>query len=838
MVDNKDFVYDYAWLDDDGPAFGAPGVEPRWTSSKKDAVSTAYSASSQVWFTISHGTLNEVYFPTIDRPQMRDMELLFTDEETFFHEEKRSFEYDFHYIDPEAPAVRVCASDLDGRYTVTKEFVADPHHPVVLMNVKIAGEEAVLSRLKCFVLLAPHLDGGGAGNSARSIMLAGKRTLLAWKNGTSLALGASCGFTRSSCGFVGTSDGYQDLSTHRKMTWQFGQASDGNIAVMGEIDVAKNREFTVGIALGAGHHAALAGLMQTLSTPFEMHSKRFIEQWHRAQSSNWAALRGASTDDGRLARVSQNVILTHEDKTYSGAFIASASIPWGASKGDDDLGGYHLVWTRDMVQSATALLALGRTETARRALVYLACTQRPDGGFAQNFWIDGTAYWTGIQLDEVAFPIILAWRLWKVDGLGIFDVFPFVEKAAAFLVRYAPVTQQERWEENAGYSPSTLAAVISALVCAADIAQAYKAAELAQFLLTYADWIEEHLDEWTTTNDGVLLPGVKRHYMRIRPPGPGEPFYHPDLPAGFIHLANREPGEQSDFDAREVIDAGFLELVRYGIRRADDPLIAESLKVVDHCLKYETPYGPCWRRYNHDGYGQKKDGGPYDGSGQGRAWPLLGGERAHFELAAGGDVKSLIGAYERFSSIGGMLPEQVWDHADLPSEGMYEGRSAGSAQPLVWAHAEYIKLLRSVADGKIFDMISVVAERYAVEPGKRSFRNTTEIFQVARPISELPVGHTLRVVDRERFEVVYTLDNWGTKQTVPSRVAGFPGSFADVTAATQEGADKLIFTLRWPAETGKEERWLGHNVEVKLNPPQAGTSSAPAKVQGTPGTAK
>ncbi len=198
----------------------------------------------------------------------------------------------------------------------------------------------------------------------------------------------------------------------------------------------------------------------------------------------------------------------------------------------------------------------GRTETARRALVYLACTQRPDGGFAQNFWIDGTAYWTGIQLDEVAFPIILAWRLWKLDGLGIFDVFPFVEKAASFLVRYAPVTQQERWEENAGYSPSTLAAVISALVCAADIAQAYKAAELAQFLLTYADWIEAHLDEWTTTNDGVLLPGVKRHYMRIRPPQPGEPFHNPHLPAGFIHLANRGPGEQADFDARESDGCG------------------------------------------------------------------------------------------------------------------------------------------------------------------------------------------------------------------------------------------------------------------------------------------
>jgi glucoamylase len=257
----------YRWLDDDGAAFGAPGLTPRWTSSKKDAVSTAYAASSRVWFTVSHGTLNEVYFPTIDRPQVRDMELLFTDEETFFHEEKRDFEYDFHYSDPEAPIVRVSASELEGRYTVTKEFIADPHHPVVLMNVKITGDEAVLARLKCYVLLAPHLDGGGAGNSARSLLLSGQRTLLAWKHNTSLALGVDCGFTRSSCGFVGTSDGYQDLCSNMKMEWQFGQALNGNIAVMGEVEVARQREFTVASAFGNGHHMALSGLMETLSTP-------------------------------------------------------------------------------------------------------------------------------------------------------------------------------------------------------------------------------------------------------------------------------------------------------------------------------------------------------------------------------------------------------------------------------------------------------------------------------------------------------------------------------------------------------------------------------------------
>jgi glucoamylase len=811
----SDLAASYRWLDDDGPAFGSPGLEPRWTSSRKDAVATAYSASSRVWFTLSHGILNEIYYPTIDRPQTRDMELLFTDGETFCHEEKRDLEYDFRYIDSDALAVRVTASDLEGRYTVTKEFISNPHYPAVLMNVKITGDDEVISRLRCYALLAPHLNGGGAGNSARSVDVAGKRCLLAWKGNTSLAMGSDCGFTRSSCGYVGTSDGYQNLYQDKQMTWQFGQALDGNIAIMGEIDIACNREFTIAISFGDGHHAALTGLMQSLATPYDVHLKRFLLQWGRAASPE--PLASAATDDGTLMRISHNILLTHEDKTYSGAFIASASIPWGASKGDSDLGGYHLVWTRDMVQTATALLACGRNDTALRALAYLACTQRPDGSFAQNFWIDGTPYWTGIQLDEVAFPIILAWRLWKLDSLGNLNVFSFVERAAAFLVRYAPVTQQERWEETAGYSPSTLAAVIAGLICAADIARAHASLELASFLETYADWIESHLDDWTTTTEGILHPDVKYHYMRVCPPCPGEPFHDPSVPVGSFRLANRSPGERYEFEAREVVDGGFLELVRYGIRRADDPLIIDSLKVVDHCLKIDTPYGPCWRRYNHDGYGQKKDGGPYDGWGQGRAWPLLAGERAHYELAADNRYTPLITAMERFSSMGGMLPEQIWDSEDMPSEGLFLGRSAGSAQPLVWAHSEYLKLLRSAADGRVFDRISAVEGRYAVAPGKRTFKNHTEIFQLGRPLATIVAGHTLRIVDPQRFRVVYTFDNWATTLNLDSSAVGYPGSFADISTDPQQ-MGTIVFTINWLGE-GRRDRWLGRNVEVAIIPP-------------------
>jgi glucoamylase len=800
---------DYHWLNDNGPAPGGPGVEPRWTSSKKDAVVTAYSASSRVWMTISHGTLNEMYFPTIDRPQTRDMELLFTDGETFFHEEKRDINYDFHYIDKDAPAVRVTGSDPQGRYTVTKEFITDPHHPVVMMHVKIAGDEMLLSRLKCYALLAPHLNGGGAGNSARSVLVSGRRSLIAWKDNHAVAMGVDCGFARTSCGYVGTSDGYQDLMTDLRMDWCWGEARDGNIAVTGEIEVGQHREFTIAIAFGNGPHSALSRMMQTLATDYQMHCQRFIAQWHRAITPE--VLATASTDCGRLSRVSHNLILTHEDKMFSGAFIASASVPWGASKGDDDLGGYHLVWTRDMVQSATALLACDRSETALRALVYLACSQHPDGGFAQNFWVDGTPYWHGIQLDEVAFPVILAWRLWKRGELGKFDVFPLVENAAAFLVRYAPITQQERWEENAGYSPSTLAAVIAGLLCAADMARAYDSTELANFIEVYADWIEANLDEWTTTNDGVLLPEVRRHYMRIRPPAAGEPFHNGQIPVGHLLMANREPGEKVLFEDREIIDAGFLELVRYGVRRADDPLIVDSLKVVDHVLKIDTPNGPSWRRYNHDGYGQRKDGGPYLSWGQGRAWPLLGGERGHYALAAGQDVTPYITALERFSSIGGMLPEQIWDREDLPSAGMKLGEPAGSAQPLVWAHAEYIKLLRSAVDGKVFDRVAIVEERYAVPAEKRTFKNAVDIFQTSRPIDRIEAGLALRIIDPERFKVVYTTDGWATTATLESKRVGYPGSYADL-ATTAEQTGSIVFTLYWPGL----DKWLGRNFEVSV----------------------
>jgi len=227
----------YRWLGQQGEAFGAPGLEPRWTSSVKDAIGTAYAASSRIWYTCSHGILNEIYHPTIDQAQVRDMEFLITDGETFAHEEKRDLVTSFEYIHPEALGVRYVNRDPEGRYSLTREIICDPHHSVVLQWVKIEGHEELLPRLKVYALLAPHLDGGGAGNTARALDIAGHKALLAWKNQWSLAMGSSCGFSRVSCGFVGASDGWRDVMEKYRMQWEFGSATNGNIALMGELNL-------------------------------------------------------------------------------------------------------------------------------------------------------------------------------------------------------------------------------------------------------------------------------------------------------------------------------------------------------------------------------------------------------------------------------------------------------------------------------------------------------------------------------------------------------------------------------------------------------------------------
>jgi len=788
-------------------AFGRPGIEPRWTHGSKDGVGTAYFSSSRIWFTVWNGVLTETYYPTIDKPQLRDLQFLISDGKSFFHEEKRHLQTKTERCSLHALAYRVTNSDPEGRYQIIKEIISDPHLPCILQHTKVQGAPEFLSQLHFYVLCAPHLEVGGWKNNAYVIETSGRQILVANKRGTWLALMATVPFSRASCGYVGRSDGWTDLAGNFQMDWEFDQALDGNVALTGELRLDGNSEFTVGLALGDGLHNAVATLFQALGIPFIEQQNRYLDQWTRSchKSPSFAKVAG---DGGNLYHASVSLLLAHEDKTFPGALIASMSIPWGESKGDEDMGGYHLVWTRDMVNSATALLAAGHTETALRALIYLATSQREDGGFPQNFWINGQPHWHGMQLDEVSFPILMAYQLREANALADFEPYVMVMRAARYMVLQGPATEQERWEEAGGYSPSTLASNITGLFCASSFARERGDHITAQFLEDYADFLECHVDDWTVTTQGTLLPDVPRHYIRITPTLVSDPLAGEELNQGKMVITNRRPGDPFEFPANEIVDAGFLELVRYGIRKPGALLIEDSLRVVDAVLKVETPVGPCWRRYNHDGYGQRPDGSAYQGWGQGRAWPLLTGERAHYELAAGRDAAQLVRAMERFASSTGMLPEQVWDTQDLPEAFMFLGKPTGSAMPLMWAHAEYVKLLRSIFDGKVYDLCPAMAEHYLFN---RKDCCQLEVWKSNRQARQVKRGYTLRIQYTASFLLHWTANQWQTVTDTPSTHTSLGIDFVDIPISLEQQAP-IQFTFFWTALG----RWEGrdHTVEV------------------------
>jgi glucoamylase len=764
-------------------------------------VGTAYAASSRVWFTLWRGIVTEVYYPTVDRPQIRDLQFLLTDGKSFLHEEKRHMACRVERLSSSL-GYRVTRTGPEGRYGLTKEIICDPHSSCVLQHVTVTDDQEFLAGCKLYVLCAPHMDGTGRGNNAFVIDVAGRECLVAHRNNYWMALAASCPFSRLSCGYVGQSDGWTDLAEGFQMDWEFDRALDGNVALTGEIDLAQHREFTLALAFGDGLQSAVTKLFQGLGIPFARQCQRFVEQWERADQSR-LPLEAASGDQGGLYSMSYSLLLAHEDKTYQGAVVASLSIPWGQARGDaEGMGGYHLVWTRDMVNSAMALLAAGNTTTPLRALMYLAASQLPDGGFPQNFWTNGEPFGAQTQLDETAFPILLASRLHREKALQEFDPQTMVMRAAAFLVSQGPVTPQERWEEAGGFSPSTLAAVIAALICAACFAREHGEQAGATFLEEYADYLRSHLPDWTITRRGTLLPEVKEHFVRINPNYDGNLAGGVSVDDAVVEIGNRPPGAQANFPASEVVDAGFLELVRYGIFRPDDPRVVKSLRVVDHTLKVDTPFGPCWHRYNNDGYGQQEDGGAHVTYGKGRAWPLLTGERGHYELAAGHDVRPFLTAMERFASDTGLLSEQIWDESDLPRAHMRFGRPTGAAMPLLWAHSEYIKLLRSAADGKVFDRIPEVADRYLNK--KRKYKPLV-MWTFAFQPGSVKTGETLRVYAKRPFHLRWSIDEWQTQEDSQSLDTSLGIHFTDIEVPASQELP-VRFTFFWPAENRWEDR--------------------------------
>ena len=686
-----------------------------------------------------------------------------------------------------------------------------------------------------YVLAAPHLGGEGAGNTAEVVDLAGRPVLVAENDGQHVAVLADVPFDRASAGEVGAGDGWTDLSDDGQLD-QLKRHAEGNVALTGRLAFTHPRlsdatcpadpdgvmSWTLAVALGDTRAAALAAVLQALDIPFPEQLAKFREQWGRPAGDR-LGLEEFSADGGSLYRGSFSVLLAHEDKTYQGATVASLSIPWGQTVGDHGgRGGYHLVWPRDMVHTATGLLAAGNAETPRRALAYLTAVQGDDGRFAQNFWLDGRVYWEGTQLDETAHPAVLAGHLHREGALRGFDPTPMCLRAVRFLITSGPVTGQERWEEAGGYSPGTLAVIAAAGLSAAGFARRAGHDAFADLAEWYADWLVENTLRWCVTENGEL-PGSPsgRYLVRILPADCGEARRPGEADTADLTLANQPPDAPHTFPARNVVDGGFLVLVRYGLVPADHPLVTDTLGVIDAVLKTDLPQGPGWHRYNHDGYGQRDDGGPFVDWGVGRVWPLLTGERAHHELAAGGDVGSLVEAFEGFASPTGLLPEQVWDADPIESAHLRPGGPTGSAMPLAWAHAEYLSLLRSLKDGRPFDRLPAAEERYlGPVAGGQGPPPAATYWSFRHPTPVGPAGRPVRLVCDAPFRVRFTADanapadpradgDWTDLDSTeipvgtadPLHTADLPGGAAGT---------EVRFTFYWPGG----DRWEGANFAV------------------------
>ncbi|MGF6233073.1 glucoamylase [Inquilinus ginsengisoli] len=792
---------------------GAPGGPARWTSSAKSGVGTALSGTSRVWFTLSHGILNEIYFPRIDTACVRDLGLIVTGPGGYFAEEKRDSRSETRMIEAGVPAFRLVNTALDGRWRIEKSVLANPRGPVLLQEITFTLHEGEPADHRLFALLAPHLINAGADNTGWVDDYKGTPMLFArGTDGVSLALAASVPWRTCSVGYVGASDGWQQLFQQGELNPAWRRAENGNIALAGEIDLAQAPGGRFLLALGFGErpeeaaHHALAGLQNGFADAHDL----YLEGWRRWQAG-LLPLDGTAGSGATAYRTSTVVLASHQTIEFPGATIASLSIPWGFHKGDEDLGGYHLVWPRDLVETAGGFLAAGAVTEAKAILGYLQAIQEADGHWSQNVWLDGTPYWNGVQMDECAFPILLADMLRRESALAgdeLARFVPMVRRAAGFILRNGPVTGQDRWEEDAGYSPFTLAVEIAALLAAADILEP-SSAEEARWLRETADIWNDEVERWTFAEGTAICSqlGLKGYYVRIAPADSADAASPLD---GYVPVKNRPPGD----DARKaalLISPDALALVRFGLRAADDPRIIDTVRAIDAVLKADLPQGPVWYRYNDDGYGEHADGAPFDGTGVGRAWPLLTGERAHYELAAGRikEATALLATLERSAGEGGLLPEQVWDDDDVPERELFRGRPSGSAMPLVWAHSEHIKLLRSLRDGRVFDLPPQPVQRYQVD----KVVSPARCWRFNQKRRALPAGKILRLELPAAATVRWTLDDWGTTRDDPTEATPFGLHVLDLPTAAAPAGTRIRFTFQWR----DAERWEGADFLVLVD---------------------
>lgn len=689
---------------------GAPGLDAHWESAAKEGIGTSATSESKVWFTLRGGVMTEVYYPTVDVADVRLLQFIIVSPDRKQVEvESDDTTHLLDSLDPRSLSFRQLNRAPSGAYTIDKTYVVDPQRSTIQISVHFESRNNAPYSL--YVYYDPSLNNSGLHDSAWTQ----DDALLASDADKASALVSSTGFDEMTNGYFGTSDGLTELRRESLVANGYGsgydekrlfrggriarryeRAVDGNVVQVAR--VKSNAQFTLALGFGKGADEALKNARTSLTRSFKSIRDEYDSGWHKYLNS----LRKVDAKYQRQFDRAAMVLKAHEDKTYRGATVASLTIPWGGGENanESNTGGYHTVWARDLYQVATALDAMGERAAARRALNYLfTVQQKADGSFPQNSWLDGRPAGGGLQMDEVAYPLILAYQLGRNDQE---TWLKHVKPAADFLVRKGPATPQERWEEESGYSPSTIAAEIAGLVCGAEIARRNSDRASAQTYLATADEWARKVDGWTATTSGPY--GERNYYLRITEnddPNDGAPLE-----------INSNGGT---YDEREIVDAGFLELVRLGIKSPRDPLILNSIAVVDRLIKRETPGGAAWYRYNHDAYGERDDGGRYDArAGRGRLWTLLTGERGEYELARG--LRELarrrLDAMMSFANAGGMIPEQIWDRRESPRSELRFGAGTGSATPLAWSMAQFIRLAVNLRAGRNLETPDIVAARY------------------------------------------------------------------------------------------------------------------------------
>ncbi|GGO72086.1 glycoside hydrolase family 15 protein [Nocardioides deserti] len=706
----------------------ARGEKSTWTEADKAGFGTARTRRSRVWFTLQRGRVSEVFAPDLSTPSVRNLELVVTDGRTFTDRESTDMTHATSRPDELSLRFRQVNTDEDGRYRLVKDVVTDPRRDALRVRVRLESLDGAAYQL--WVVHDPALDNGGMDDRGRTVGGDRRgRALVAHdagaeRGGVATALVARPGLGPTSNAVAGPRDGWRDLrADHRLDRRPVALRRAGNLVQVGRVagvDGRGERQRAV-LTLGFGTDEADARRAARTSRreAWAATAERYDRQWHRYL----AGLRGpggvpAAAETVRRTYLSSALVLAAaEDKAHPGAIIASPSAPWVWGDEVPDLsspsGAYHLVWARDAYEFGTALWAMGDRRAARRVVDWLfEVQQRPDGSFPQNSTVDGEPVWDELQLDEVALPIVLA----RLTGRTGPRAWAGVRRAADFVAgfrdpetgRRAPYSPQERWENQAGYSPNTIAGLVAGMVAAADIARQNGARADARRYLRLADAWQARLKRLTVTRNGPLADTA--YFLRLSKDG------HPSRGTRYAI----GDGGPAAVDQRRVVDPSFLTLTRLGVLPADDPVVASTLRVVDRELRVETPNGPFWRRFSFDGYGETRSGGQWriteDGSREtlGRAWPLLTGERGEHEVAAGRDGTAYLATIAAAAGAGDVISEQVWDgRAPTGRPCCPAGEGTRAATPLVWSHAALVRLAWTIQQGRPVDQQEVVARRYA-----------------------------------------------------------------------------------------------------------------------------